>query len=448
MRNLTFKQGIHPEYNKQTTRDMSLRKAKRPSRVMIPLQQHIGAPCQALVEKGDHVDRGQKIGDTDSFVSAPVHASVSGVVKGIDKIQSPGGDQVEAVIIEADAEDTPAENFSSRQDYTDLRADEIIDIVREAGITGMGGAMFPTHIKLSVPADKDIDTFMINGAECEPYLNVDYRMMVERSHDLLLGMKVMMKVIGAEKGLICIEDNKPQAITRLQELAADEPQIEVKVFATKYPQGGEKMLIEAALGREVPMGGLPLDVGVVVHNVSTTIAVLEAVRDGKPLIERAATVAGDGIKEPCNLIYRIGTPVSDLIAEAGGYKGESGDSGEPGQVIIGGPMMGVAQPHTDIPLVKGSSGVLVFPRNEVKDFSPLPCIKCGRCVDVCPTFLMPVQLANFTKHDMYDELEDYNILNCIECGCCSYICPSNRPLLHNIKIGKAEVTARKRDNNE
>ncbi|MDI3548814.1 MAG: H+/Na+-translocating ferredoxin:NAD+ oxidoreductase subunit [Halanaerobiales bacterium] len=435
---LTFKQGIHPEYNKELTRDIPFRKAKRPARVTIPLQQHIGAPCQPLVKKGDHVDLGQKIGDSDSFVSAPVHASVSGVVKEIKKVPTPVGKESLAIVIEADEEDTLAEGIAPKGNLEDLSPEEIRKIIREAGIVGMGGAMFPTHVKLSVPEEKEAEYFILNGAECEPYLTVDHRMMISRPEDIVFGLKVLMKAIGVEKGFIGIEDNKPEAISSMQEAVAGEEGIEVKVLETKYPQGGEKMLIKAILGREVPLGGLPIDVGVVVNNVTTAVAVADAIKKGMPLIERTITITGRGIKEPANLICRFGTAINDLIREAGGF------AGKPGKVILGGPMTGFAQPTTDLPVVKGTSGILVLPRKEVEEFDPLPCIKCARCVDSCPQFLMPVQLANFTEHQMYDKLERYNVLNCIECGSCSYICPAKRPLMHYIKLGKAEIIARKR----
>jgi electron transport complex protein RnfC len=276
----------------------------------------------------------------------------------------------------------------------------------------MGGAMFPTHVKLSVPEDKEVEYFILNGAECEPYLTVDQRIMIECPDDVLLGMKALMKAAEINKGYIGIEDNKPEAIASMRQAVNKESGIEVKVLATKYPQGGEKMLVEAILDREVPEGGLPLDVGVVVNNVSTALAVRNAIKEGMPLIERAVSITGPGVKETANLICRLGTPVKELIDEVGGYKDN------PGQVVMGGPMMGVAQSSTEVPVVKG---------------------------DVCPSFLLPVQLANYSKHEMYEELEKYRVLNCIECGSCSYICPANRPLLHHIKIGKAEVMVRQKN---
>ncbi len=439
MNTLTFKQGIHPDYHKELTRDKPLKKAERPERVVIPLQQHIGAPNKPLVKKGDRVKMGQKIGDSDSFVSAPVHASVSGVVEEIKKVKTPVGSTALAIIIKADEEDEYADNVKSPGKLEDLSPEKLRKIIREAGMVGMGGAMFPTHVKLSVPDDKKVDYFILNGAECEPYLTVDHRTMIEKADDVLLGMKVMMKASGAEKGIIAVEDNKPEAIESMKSVVKDEPNIEVKVFETKYPQGGEKMLIKAALGREVPMGGLPLDVGVIVNNVTTAVTVARVIKEGMPLVERTITVTGSGINEPCNLIYRIGTPIQELIDQAGGLKEKTA------KIVLGGPMTGFSQSDTSVAGVKGTSGILVMLEDDIPDYTSQPCIRCARCVDSCPMYLMPVQLGNYVEQDMVDEMDEYNILNCIECGCCSYVCPSNRPLVHYMKIGKAEVMAKRKN---
>ena len=429
---LTFKQGIHPEYHKELTKDEPLRKAKRPKEIIIPLQQHIGAPLKPIVEKGDHVKKGQKIGDTDSFVAAPVHSSVSGTVKAIEKVRTPAGQKTLSVIIEADEEDVFDDSLKPDKDIEQLSSKEIIDIIREAGIVGLGGAMFPTHVKLSVPDDKNVEYFILNGIECEPFLNVDNRMMIERSKDIVNGMKLMMKASDVKKGIIGIEDNKPRAIANMKKAVENDSNIEIKVFETKYPQGGEKMLIKAALGREVPEGGLPLDVGVIVNNVTTAIAVLEAVTEGKPLIERTITITGEGITKPCNLYYSIGTKVKDLINEAGGFEGD------PAKIILGGPMTGSAQHTIDVPTVKGTSGIIVLHKNSVAKFDPKPCIKCARCVDSCPMYLLPLKLSDLSQYENYDKLDEYDVQSCIECGSCSYICPADRPLLDYIRIGKME----------
>lgn len=433
---LTFKQGIHPSYNKDQTRNKEIIEAERPDVVYIPLQQHIGAPLKPIVKRGDEVERGQKIADTDSFVAAPVHASVSGVVKGIEKVNDPGGGRVNAIKIEVSEKDNDKFMEPLNADPEELESEKIRERIRESGIAGMGGAMFPTHVKLAVPDGKEVEYIILNGAECEPYLTVDHRMMLEKGHEIIEGLKLLIKATGAQKGLIGIENNKSDAIRTLKSLVADETNIEVKETETKYPQGGEKMLIKALLNREVPIGGLPLDVGVVVNNTSTAAAVYEAVKLGKPLIERPLTITGSGITKPMNINVKIGTPINEIIEQAGGFNGEVG------KVILGGPMMGKAQPSLDVPVVKGTSGILVLQMHEVENYSPDPCINCARCVDVCPTNLVPTTIAKLAELEKLDRLEEMKVMNCIECGSCSYICPSRRPLVHNIRIGKAEVAAR------
>ena len=441
MKALTFKQGIHPEYNKDLTKDKPLKNAKRPEEVIIPLKQHIGAPLKVLVSKGDKVDLGQKIADGDSFVCAPIHASVSGTVKEIRKVTDPGGNIVDAVVIESADEDSLNSGLEKHKNLDKLDADEIRKIIREAGIVGMGGAMFPTHVKVSIPDDKDVDYVILNGAECEPYLTVDHRVMVERPQSIIFGLKALMKAADAPKGIIGIEDNKKEAIASMQDACKGDENIKVKALETKYPQGGEKMLIEALISREVPAGGLPLDIGVVVNNTSTAAAVADAIRDGKPLYERSISITGRGINNPQNLIYRIGTNIGELIEQAGGLKDNAA------KVITGGPMMGAAQKNLNIPAVKGTSGILVMLKDEVEEFEPSPCINCAKCVDACPMFLMPTQLVNYQKNDMIDEMEDWQIMSCIECGSCSFVCPAKIPLVHYLRLGKAQVMAKKREEN-
>lgn len=436
LRALTFKQGIYLEENKTLTSDKPLKKASRPAQVIIPLLQHIGVPCKALVKRGDHVDLGQKIGDADDCLYAPIHSSVSGTVKEIRTVLTPEGKLCEAVVIEADPEDKLAEGISGKGDLEAISPEEIINIIREAGIVGMGGAMFPTHAKLSIPEGKKAEYLILNGAECEPFLTGDYRLMLERPEDVVYGMKALMKAVGAAKGIIGIEDNKVDAIEALQEVIAGESNIEIKKLLTKYPQGGERMLIKAVLNREVPVNGLPIDVGVIVNNIATAVAVADAIKKGMPLIERSVTVSGPGVNEPVNLIFRIGTPIEDLLADAGGMTADAA------KVIMGGPMTGCTQPNLDISATKGTTGIIVLTKNQVEDFDPQPCIRCARCVDACPEFLMPLNLANYAEHGMLEQLEKYNVLSCIECGICSYVCPARRPLLHNIRIGKAEVIAK------
>jgi electron transport complex protein RnfC len=438
---LTFKQGIHPAYNKELTKDKPLKNAKRPEEVIIPIKQHIGAPLKALVKKGDQVDLGQKIADGDSFVCAPIHASVSGTVKEIKKVTDPGGNTVDAIVIKAAEKDTLNSGLEKYDNLDNLDAAEIRNIIREAGIVGMGGAMFPTHVKLSIPDDKNVDYIILNGAECEPYLTVDHRVMVERPESIIFGLKALMKAAGAPKGIIGIEDNKSEAIESMKDAAKDDDNIEIQALETKYPQGGEKMLIEALISREVPAGGLPLDIGVVVNNTSTAAAVADAIRDGKPLYERSISITGKGINSPQNLIFRIGTSIGELVEQAGGLKENAA------KVITGGPMMGAAQKHLNVPTVKGTSGILVLIKDEVEDFEPSPCINCAKCVDTCPMFLMPTQLVNYAKNDMVEELEEWLVLSCIECGSCSFVCPAKIPLVHHLRLGKAQVMAKKREEN-
>ena len=438
---LTFKQGIHPEYNKELTKDKPLKNAKRPEEVIIPLKQHIGAPLKALVQKGDQIDLGQKIADSDSFVCAPIHASVSGTVKEIRKVTDPGGNIVDAIVIEAAEEDNFNTNLEKHDNLDNLSSDEIKTIIREAGIVGMGGAMFPTHVKVSIPDDKSVDYVILNGAECEPYLTVDHRVMVERPQSIIFGLKALMKAAEVSNGIIGIEENKPEAIESMQDAVKNQENIKVQIVETKYPQGGEKMLIEALLGREVPAGGLPLDVGVVVNNTSTAAAVADAIRDGKPLYERSISITGRGINSPQNLIYRIGTNIGDLVEEAGGLQDNAA------KVITGGPMMGQAQKSLDVPAIKGTSGILVLIKDEVEDYEASPCINCAKCIDACPMFLMPTQLVNYQKSDMVEEMEEWQILSCIECGSCSFVCPAKIPLVHYLRLGKAQVMAKRREEN-
>ncbi len=432
----TFKKGVHPPYNKLYSSNKEIQQIPQPDEIIIPLQQHIGAPLEPVVKRKDQVKRGQLLADTDSFVAAPVHASLAGEVTAVEKVPSSQGGRVLAVRIKPgeDQEEELAETPGG--ELEEVSPDEIRQAVRQAGIAGMGGAMFPTHVKLVVPEGKNIDHLIINGAECEPYLTVDHRIMLERSEQIVDGLRYLMKATGAEKGLIGIEDNKPDALKAMKSAAAEFDNIEVRATETKYPQGGEKMLIKALLGRDVPVGGLPLDIGVVVNNVATAAAVTAAVRKGRPLIDRPLTVTGEGVNNPGNFEVPLGTPVGDVIKAAGGF------AGEPGKVILGGPMMGQAQASLDVPVVKGTSGILVLPRSQLEKYSPAPCINCARCVDVCPMYLVPTRLEKLAQQEKLDKLEEYQVMNCIECGSCSYICPAQRPLVHYIRVGKAAVTAR------
>lgn len=434
----TFKKGIHPPYNKQHSSNKEIQQISRPDEIVIPLQQHIGAPLEPVVTRKEQVKKGQLLADSDSFVTAPVHASLAGEVKAVEKISSPQGGRVLAVRIKVAGDQQEELAEAPGKEPEEVSPEDIRKAVRQAGIAGMGGAMFPTHVKLAVPEGKSIDYLIINGAECEPYLTVDHRIMLERGEQVVDGLRYLMRATGADRGLIGIEDNKPDAIKTLKSAAAEFDNIEVRTTETKYPQGGEKMLIKALLDRDVPVGGLPLDVGVVVNNVATATAVAAAVREGRPLIDRPLTITGEGINNPGNFEVPLGTPVGEVIKAAGGF------AGEPGKVILGGPMMGQAQASLDVPVVKGTSGILVLTRSQLEEYSPVPCINCARCVDACPMYLVPARLEKQARLEELDKLEEYQVMNCIECGSCSYVCPAQRPLVHYIRVGKAAVTARKK----
>ncbi len=432
----TFKGGIHPTYNKELSSGKAISRAPVPAEVFIPLQQHIGAPNEPLVNPGDRVELGQKIGASEAFVSAPVHASVAGTVKEISEITGFTGAKVKCVVITPDAEQP--EFAKQDRDITALSDQEIRDIAREAGLVGMGGAAFPTHVKLTPPKDKPVDTVIINACECEPYLTCDHRVMLERPHDLVQGLKLLMKAVNAKRGIIGIEANKMDAVDAVRGAAKGEAGIEVEILEVKYPEGAEKMLIFALTGRKVPPGKLPSEVGCLVQNVGTAVALYEAAAWGKPLYERVVTVTGQGIKEPANLLARVGTPISTLIEACGGF------AGDPGKVIMGGPMTGWAQPDTSAPVVKGTSGVVVLTSDLVDVGTEEECVRCGKCVDVCPMFLLPNFIVQAVKKEQWDRAEMWGALDCFECGCCSFTCPAYIPHVQYVRKAKAEIAALKR----
>jgi Na+-translocating ferredoxin:NAD+ oxidoreductase subunit C len=435
MSSTVFKGGVHPDYHKEVTATMAVAVMKVPEKVVIPLQQHIGAPCEPLpsIEVGTQVRLGQKIAESSGFVSAPIHASVSGTVTAIGPYNHPLGRPVQAITIESDGEDKWDEGIKPAGDLNNLTPEEIRAIVREAGIVGLGGATFPAHVKLSPPPDKKIDIVIINGAECEPYLTADHRVMLENPEAMVFGLKAMIKALGAEKAVIGIEDNKVDAIRVVEQAVSEEANITVASLHTKYPQGAEKMLIQVTTGRKVPAGGLPLDIGVVNHNVGTAVAIANAIREGKPLIERVLTVTGSGINRPANLMVRVGTLVSEVLDSCGGLK-ESTQ-----KLIIGGPMMGLAQPNSDLPVIKGTSGILALTEDDVYLAESSPCIRCGKCVDGCPVQLLPTAIAQAAEHGLYKRAEKLHAMDCFECGCCAYVCPSKIPLTQLIRIAKAEI---------
>lgn len=436
-RRLSFKGGTHPPGRKEFTQHKNIEKAQVPQIVTIPLQQHIGAPCEPIVKRGDYVKMGQRIGEPKGFVSAPVHSSVSGTVKSIEPVPSATGFKVMAVVIENDGLDVLDDSIVPAN-YDELSPEDLKKIVLDSGLVGLGGATFPTHVKLSPPEDKKIDFIILNGAECEPYLTADHRLMLEEPESIVRGLKIIMKILGVDKACIGIEDNKPDAIDSMRRAAAGETGISVVALKTKYPQGAEKQLISAITGRQVPSGGLPMDVGVIVDNVGTAAALSKAVETGMPLIERVVTVSGKGIKEPKNLLVRIGTSFEDVINQCGGIVGQ------PDRIISGGPMMGIAQYTTAVPVTKGTSGILVLTEEEVKSPKPNPCIRCGKCVQACPINLMPLFISAHALREDYDATEKLHVLDCIECGSCSFVCPSRRPLRQSIQVAKKEVISKRK----
>jgi electron transport complex protein RnfC len=422
--------GVHPPSQKLTA-EHAIERAPLPKTVTIPLQQHIGAPAKAIVKRGDAVKVGQVIAEAGGFVSAPIHATVSGTVKQLATVASPvTGQPVGGVIIESDGEDewidlTPA-------DPERLSNEEILSRIKEAGIVGMGGATFPTHVKLSPPPEKSITSVIVNGAECEPYITADDRLMREETNRIITGLKIVMQVLSVKRAYIAIEENKPQAIERMQqavEKASLPGEVTVVAVPAKYPMGAEKTLVKSILNLEVPEGGLPMDVGTVIQNVATLAAVADAITLGKPLVERVVTVTGL-VGTPKNLLARFGTAASSLIEQCGGAD-PSAD-----EVIFGGPMMGIAQSRTDTPIIKGTNCVLVKKSDIRKEQS---CIRCGRCIETCPMGLMPLMFVNRVKKGYYESLSDYHIANCVECGACAYGCPANIPIVSYIKTGKAEL---------
>ena len=421
--------GVHPSEKKEFSEHIALTRFPEPKTVVIQMSQHLGAPANPIVQVGDKVKVGQKIGEAAGFISAPVHSSVSGTVVAVEpRMHATRGCEMTAVVIESDGLNTLHESVQPNKPLDELTPDEIIEIIKEAGIVGMGGAGFPTCVKLK-PA-KPVDTILLNGCECEPMLTADHRVLLEYADDIVFGLKAVLKTTGAEKGLIVIEDNKPDAIELLQAKVADIENIDVFVARTKYPQGAEKTLIKRVMGRQVPNGGLPADVGVVVSNISTVKAISDAIQKGMPLIERVATVTGPKIKNPGNFIVKIGTNVQDLIDYCGGTTDDD--------VLIkmGGPMMGFAQTDLNVPMMKGSNGLIAI---ETDVTEPVACIKCGRCVDVCPMELSPLYFAKYMDDNNIQGLKDMGIMNCVECRCCEFICSSKIPIVTKIKAGKLAV---------
>ena len=438
MGKLTFRGGIHPYEGKELSKDHPIEKYLPKGDLVYPLSQHIGAPSVPCVKKGDTVLAGQKIADAGGFVSVPLHASVSGTVKGIEKRLNATGSMVDCIVIENDQQYQETEFQEARLE--DLTKEEILNRIKEGGVVGMGGAGFPTHVKLAPKDPSKIKYILVNGAECEPYITSDYRRMIEEPEKVVKGLQVILTLFDSAKGYICIEDNKPDCIAKMKELVKDIDRIEVKEMMTKYPQGGERTLIYAATGREINSSMLPADVGCVVDNVETVISVYKAVILGRPVNSRVVTVTGDGIKEPKNLLVLAGTDMSELVDAAGGLKGKIA------KAISGGPMMGFALYDLHVPCTKTTSAFLFLEHDAVSEAQEIQtaCINCGRCVSVCPGHVLPARLAKLAERGDMAGFEALDGMECCECGCCSYICPAKRPLTQSIKSMRKMVLASRR----
>jgi electron transport complex protein RnfC len=425
----SFEHGVHPPERKQATAGLAIERMPFVDQYVLPLGQHIGAPCLPLVTPGQPVQRGEPIAKPGGFVSTALHAPVTGRVSDVGLRLHPNGKMVPAIVIETDPYDSQRLRDVHPVDPASLSLDEIAEHVQQAGLVGLGGAAFPTHVKLKVPDGKRVRFVVINGCVCEPFLTCDPRLMVERPEAAMRGAEILMDAVGAESGYVGIEVNKPDAIAALR--AAAPAHIEVIPLQVKYPQGAEKLLIDAIFERRVPAGGLPLDIEMLVNNVGTTVALADLFDRGEPLVERVVTVTGPAVERPRNLRVPIGTPLAAVIEHCGGLRSNVR------QVVLGGPMMGMAQKSLDVPILKGSSGVLCLDRAAVAEQRELPCIRCGRCLEACPIFLNPTRLAQLIRAERADALEAHGLPHCFECASCSYVCPSRIPLVQWMRVGKA-----------
>ena len=431
---LTFKGGIHPDDMKEATRKKPIIDLSPSEEMIYPLSQHIGAPANPCVQVGDRVLMGQKIAEANGFVSANVHASVSGTVTAIEPRMHHSGNKVMCIVVKNDGQDEMCPNIMPK-DYKTMEVKDIVEVVREAGIVGMGGATFPTHVKLSPPPEKKIDYVIVNGAECEPYLTSDHRVMLETPDHVIEGLKILMKVFGLKEGYIAIETNKPDAIETMKEFAAKEHEVKINVVKvkTKYPQGSEKHLVKAVTGRTVPSGKLPMDVGCVVDNIDTCAAIARAFMFGTPLMSRIVTVSGDCIKNPSNYSVRIGTNVEHVISKCGELLKPVA------KVIMGGPMMGVSMPDTSVPIVKGSSGILAFSDEAVMVKTHQNCLRCGRCVEGCPMNLLPNMIKEAVCSGDSERFEKLNVMDCIQCGSCVFVCPAEQNPLQYVRTARTKL---------
>lgn len=429
----TFRHGVHPPANKANTSNKSIRRMPFPDHLVLPLNQHIGKPSKVLVHKGQEVVRGEIIASADGFVSVPIHAAATGRVQDIKLMPTSRGELSMAIILDVYEADTQEVLWRNQQDPEMLAPKEMIQAVQEMGMVGLGGAAFPTHVKLTIPEGKEVNTMVVNGCECEPYLSCDHRTMLEYPKELLRGIRYAMRATGVNRAVIGVEDNKMDAVNKLREHIPAQSEISVEAVETKYPQGSEKMLIKSLLGREVPTGKIPLDIGVVVNNVGTLAAIGKLLPLGEGLTERVVTVTGQGVEKPGNYIIPLGTPI-DFVLKQVGYQGERND------FVLGGPMMGPSVSDLQTPITKGTSGLLILNEVEVQHETRRiwPCIKCGHCVSACPMQLNPAQLGQLAGKREYAAMaENYHLDDCFECGCCSYVCPSNIPLVQQFRVAKA-----------
>ena len=433
---LTFSGGIHPYDGKDLSKDKAICDYLPKGDAVYPLSQHIGAPAVPLVKKGDRVLAGQKIAEAGGFVSANIHSGVSGTVKAIEPRMTVNGVKVNSIIIENDGLFEEVDFKQNIRPLDQMYREDVKEAIKEAGIVGMGGAGFPTHVKLSPKNEDAIDTIIVNGAECEPYLTSDYRRMIEVPEKIITGLQIVINLFDNAKGIIAVEDNKPDAIKRLTELAKDFDNITVNAVKTKYPQGAERQLIYANTGREINSSMLPADAGCIVHNIDTIVAIYNAIIEGKPLIDRIVTVTGDAVKDTANFRVRLGTNAQELIDAVGGFNIE-----DPGKIISGGPMMGKALFTLDVPIVKGSSALLCFREDIVSAVESSNCIRCGRCIEVCPGRVMPNKLAALASHGDLDGFVKYDGMECCECGCCSFVCPAKRHLTQIIAGTRKQILA-------
>ena len=433
MISLGFAHGVHPPDSKQLTNRLPIRRMPYPDEVVLPIRQHAGKPAIPIVSVGDRVHRGDKIASSDGFVSSPVHASASGVVQDIELWPHPDGSMCPAIRIKVDRHSAqmPRQRIVPR--WEDLDRDAIVRAVQDGGVVGLGGAAFPTHVKLAPPKDLPVHTIILNGAECEPYLTTDHRIMVEYPQRVHLGVRIMMHTLGATKAVIGVERNKPDAIAALTASLPTDLDVTVLPLTVKYPQGAEKMLIKAVTGREVPSGKLPVNLGVVVQNVGSAASIGEIFMTGLPLVERIVTVSGRGVRNPSNLIVPIGTKLGDLLGMCGGLTDDARE------IVFGGPMMGASQATLDVPVMKGTTGVVVLTSGDTREFTTYPCIHCGRCLDACPMFLNPQGLGELARAGRYEEMQELHLADCMLCGSCSYVCPARIPLAQLFHLSKSAL---------